>query len=150
MNRRTLIALLLVLPGLVFVTAAAPQRPAASATTLLMRLMQAGNKSPFANVEVIVYYWPFNPPAHFAPPVIATARTSARGKFSARLNTSMVPRTGLADVGSGPRAFNTVVFALAPSRQVVIWHQVMQLQRVLRNWLTCCRTIRPLRRATPS
>jgi len=67
--------------------------------------MQAG-KAPFANVNVnvnvIVYYWPFNPPARFAPPVVAIARTSARGKFSVRLNTSRVQRTGLADVGSGP------------------------------------------------
>lgn len=94
-----------------------------------MRLMQAGNKAPLANANVLVYYWPFNPPGRFAPPVMATARTSARGRFSVRLNTSMVPRTGLADVGSGPRAFNTLVFALAPSRQVVIWHQVMQLGR---------------------
>ena len=84
-----------------------------------MTLRQAGGTSPLAKANVIVFYVPFNPPAKFDPPVMATARTSTSGKFKVTLNTDMVPHTGLADVGTGPDSFNTVVFALAPSKQVV-------------------------------
>ncbi len=91
-----------------------------------MTLTRAGGKTSFADVPVTVFYLPFNPPVHFVPAVMATATTTARGKFKVALDTAMVPRSRLADVGAGPRAFNTVVLAVAQSRQV-IWHQVMNL-----------------------
>jgi hypothetical protein len=126
MKWRRLLTLALVLPGLVFITGA--DSPASSLpTTLAMTLMQAGGKSPLGNADVIVFYMPFNPTAKLSPPVMATARTSTSGNFKVTLNTSMVPHTGLADVGTGPDSFNAVVFALAPSKQVVFWHMVMQL-----------------------
>ncbi len=92
-----------------------------------MTLTQAGSKAPFADVPVTVFYLPFNPPAHFSPAVMAATKTTARGTFKVTLDTAMVPRSGLADVGAGPRAFNTVILAVAQSQQVVIWHQVLNL-----------------------
>ena len=96
-----------------------------------MTLRQADGTVPLANANVIVFYMPFNPPPKFRPPVMATARTSADGTFKATLNTAMVPHTGLADVGTGLDAFNAVVFAVAPSKQVVFWHMVMQLDHAM-------------------
>src|SRR5579863_9099601 len=114
MKWRSLLALALALPGLVLLTGAAPSRSALPATKLAMTLLQAGGKSPLANADVIVFYMPFNPPAKLTPPVMATAGTSASGGFKVTLNTDMVPRVGLADVGNGTDAFNAVVFAVAP------------------------------------
>jgi hypothetical protein len=52
-------------------------------------------------------------------------------KFAVTLNTSMVPKTGLADIGAGPDAFNSQVIAVAPSRQIVDSGQVLQVGRAV-------------------
>jgi len=123
---RTL-SVLALLPVLTL-TGAAPLRPATPATTLSMTLYLAGGTKPMSDVPVTVFYFPFNPPSRkFTPPVMAKVTTNAAGQFTATLDASMVPKTGLADVGAGPDAFNTVVAAVAPSQQTVFTNQVVQL-----------------------
>jgi hypothetical protein len=118
------LGLLLSLPAL---AGAAPQQADARVTTLSMTLYLAGGRKPMADVPVTVYYQPFNPPVRFTPPVMARAMTSKAGQFTVTLDTAMVPRTGLADVGTGPDAFNSRVIAVAPSRQIVDSGQVLQV-----------------------
>jgi hypothetical protein len=60
---------------------------------------------------------------------MGSAETNSAGRFSVVLDTSMVPRSHLADVGNGPDAFNTLIFGIAPSRQIVLWHEILQLGR---------------------
>jgi hypothetical protein len=106
------LSLLLSLPVL---AGAAPQPDAMQTTTLSMTLYQAGGRQPMARVTVTVYYQPFSPPARHMLQVMARTITNKAGKFTVTLNTSMVPKTGLADVGTGPDAFNSQVIAVAPS-----------------------------------
>jgi hypothetical protein len=84
-----------------------------------------------ASVPVTVYYEPFNPPARHLLPVMARTTTNKAGTFTVTLDTSMVPKAGLADVGSGPDAFNSQVIAVAPSGQIVDSGQVLQAGRAV-------------------
>jgi hypothetical protein len=122
---------LLLLLSLPVLAGAAPQRTANPATTLSMTLYLAGGKHPMANVPVTVYYQPFNPPARYMLPVMARTMTNKAGTFTVTLSTSMVPKTGLADVGTGPDAFNSRVIAVAASGQIVDWGQVLQAGRAV-------------------
>jgi hypothetical protein len=96
-----------------------------------MTLYLAGGRQPMASVPVTVYYEPFSPPAKYMLPVMARTVTSKAGTFTVTLNTSMVPKTGLADVGAGPDAFNSQVIAVAPSGQIIDWGQVLQAGRAV-------------------
>ena len=124
----TVLLLLLSLPLL---AGAAPQRTATQATTLSMTLYLAGGRQPMASVPVTVYYQPFSPPARYMLPVMARTMTNKAGTFTVTLDTSMVPNSGLADVGSGPDAFNSQVIAVAPSGQIVDSGQVLQAGRAV-------------------
>ena len=84
-----LLALLLTLPAL---TGVVPQRT--STTSLTMTLYLAGDRLPMSDVPVTVYYYPFNPPPKYELQVMATAMTNAAGRFTATINTSMVPKNG--------------------------------------------------------
>src|ERR1022692_835133 len=126
---RRMFPVLLLLLSLPALAGAAPQRTDMKATTLSMTLSLAGGRQPMASVPVIVYYEPFSPPARHMLPVMARTVTNKAGTFTVTLNTSMVPKTGLADVGTGPDAFNSQVIAVAPSGQIVDWGQVLQAGR---------------------
>lgn len=113
-------------------TGAAPPRTASPATALSMTLYLAGGSKPMSGVAVTVFYFPFDPPARkFTPQVMAKATTDAAGRFTAGLDTSMVPKTGLADVGTGPGAFNAVVVAVTASGQTVFANRVLQVGRAI-------------------
>jgi len=128
--RRLLPVVPLVL-SLPLLAGAAPQPAAAHATKLSMTLYLAGGRRPMADVPVTVYYEPFSPFARHVLPVMARAVTNKAGKFTVTLNTSMVPKTGLADIGAGPDAFNSQVIAVAPSGQIVDSGQVLQAGRAV-------------------
>src|ERR1022692_9372 len=128
---RRIVPVLLLLLSLPVLAGAAPQRTANPATTLSMTLYLAGGRQPMASVPVTVYYEPFSPPARYMLPVMARTVTSKAGTFTVTLSTSMVPETGLADVGSGPDAFNSQVIAVAPSGQIVDSGQVLQAGRAV-------------------
>jgi hypothetical protein len=119
-----ILALFLLLPVLV---AAGPRYHAMPETSLTITLHLADGTKPMANVPVTVYYRPFNPPTRYKLQIMAQATTNSSGQLSTILNTTMVPKTGLADVGTGPDAFNAEVIAIAPSRQIVDAPQVLRL-----------------------
>jgi hypothetical protein len=122
--RRTLsgLALLLSLPALA--GSASQQTPA---TTLTMTLYLANGKQPMANAPVTVYYLPFNPSLKYKLQIMAETTTNNSGEFTTPINTVVVPKTGLADAGAGPGEFNSEVVAVAPSRQIVVSPQILQL-----------------------
>jgi hypothetical protein len=126
MLRKVLTALAAILPALLLTAGPA----SGSSTALSMSLTEADGSTPMANASVSVYYMPFNPTygSWFWPTRMGSGTTDANGNFSLALDTSMVPTSGLADIGDGSNdGFNAVVFAMDPNGNYVQQNEVLEL-----------------------
>lgn len=119
-----IIAALALLP--IFLAASASA--AAPSTTVSMTYMNASNTAPMAGAHVVVYYMRPAPRMHATVtlPQLAMGTADASGAVNLTLDTSAVPKSPLADVGTGPDAFNALIVAWDSAGQYNITQAVIQ------------------------
>lgn len=127
MIRRVLVivAALTLLPVLLAASASA----SAPATTVSMTYMNAAKTAPMAGAHVVVFFMqPGNGRLHNKTtlPQIGSGTADSNGNVTIALDTSAVPKSALADVGTGPDAFNATIWAWNSAGQYNVTQAVIQ------------------------